>query len=176
MPIRIILRKLSHAGAMVLALALAAFAGPAATLSGRITDASGGVLPGVRVEAQSLETNLIFSGETNQFGLYSISQIPPGIYRLIVRRLGSKTIVKPGVELHVQDLLTLNFTLQPGSVIESVMAPEGAPLISTEDASLGVTILQRTVAEVPSLTRNPYDFVALAAGATPANVNRGIGF
>jgi len=153
-----------------------AWAAATATLAGRVTDHSGAPLADVRVEGVDVETNIAFVTQTNRDGLYTLPNLPPGTYRVVVSRPGMKTVVKPGVELHVQDTVAVNFSMQFGSVIESVMVPPGAPLIDVEDAILGTIVGQRAIAELPSLTRDPYDFVVLGAGAAPTGAKRGIGF
>src|SRR5213596_3715357 len=95
-------------------------AGPTATLTGRVTDPSGGVIPGVKVEATNVETNVTFPSETNAEGLYNIPNLPPGTYRVILQKFAFQTIVKPDVELRVQDVISLNFSMEVGSVAESV--------------------------------------------------------
>src|SRR5438552_10731296 len=87
------------------------FAGPTATITGRLTDPSGGIIAGVKVDATNVETEVVFSGETNTEGLYSIPNLPPGTYRVIVRKFAFRTIIKPDVELHVQDVIVLNFAM-----------------------------------------------------------------
>jgi hypothetical protein len=89
---------------------------------------------------------------------------------------GFRTIVKPGVKLHVQDIIALNFSLQLGSIITSITEEEGVPLVQAETSMQSSTVNQLAITELPSLTRNPYDFVTLSAGAAPANVSRGLGF
>jgi len=100
-----------------------------AALTGRITDSQGLVLPDVNVEATNLNTNLHYSAATNNDGLFRISEIPPGLYRVILQKTGFAQIVKPGVELHVQDVITLNFTMRLGSITESVTVESGAPVM-----------------------------------------------
>ncbi|PYV92531.1 MAG: hypothetical protein DMG05_04110 [Acidobacteria bacterium] len=153
-----------------------ALASPTATLTGRVTDSLGGILSGAQIEATNVDTNTVFRGKSNEEGLYRIPNLPPGHYRVIVRMFGFRTVVKPGVNLHVQDVISLNFSMQLGSVIASVTEEEGVPLIQAETAMQSTTVNQLAITELPSLTRNPYDFVALSAGATPASVSRGIGF
>ena len=104
-------------------------AGPTATVTGRVTDPSGGVIAGVKVDATNVETNITFSGETNMEGLYSIPNLPPGTYRVIVQKFAFRTIVKPDVELHVQEVISLNFSMEIGSMVESVTVEAGAPLL-----------------------------------------------
>ncbi len=150
-------------------------ASPTATLTGRVTNSLGEVLAKVQVAATQVETNQRFVAKTNRLGLYRLPNLPPGPYRVIVRLLGFRTIVKPDVDLHVQDVIALNFSLQVGSVIASITEREGMPLIRAESAALGTTVGPRVMTELPSLTRNPYDFVAVSAGSTQASVRRGIG-
>ena len=147
-----------------------------ATLTGRVTNSLGEILSKAQVTATHVETNQLFQAKTNDQGLYRLPNLPPGYYRLIVRLVGFRTIVKPEIELHVQDVIALNFSMQTGSMITSITEREGIPIIQAESATLGTTIGPTVMTELPSLTRNPYDFVALSAGATPASVKRGIGF
>jgi hypothetical protein len=151
---------------IVLAGVLAA--SPTATLTGRVTDTTGGVMPGVEVQAINVETGIKLTTQTNEEGLYSIPQLQPGTYRIVLQKHGFRTIIKPGVELRVQDILALNFEMQIGSVAESITVEEGAPLLQAETATVGQAIDRNVIAELPTLTRNPYDFVALSAGAVPA--------
>src|SRR5450432_593256 len=161
--------------AVMILLAQPTWAGPTASLAGRVTDNTGAPVADVKVEGIDIETNKAFASQTNRDGLYSLPNLAPGMYRVVVSKLGMRTVVKPGVELHVQDVVALNFSMQAGSMIESVTVPAGAPLIQIEDAMLGAIIGQRAIAELPSLTRNPYDFVVLGAGAPAIGVDRGIG-
>src|SRR5215510_15348821 len=86
-------------------------AGPTATLTGRVTDPSRAVIAGVKIEATNVETNVTYPGATNEEGLYTIPNLPPGTYRVIVQKLAFQTIVKPDVQVHVQDLIALNFSI-----------------------------------------------------------------
>src|SRR5262245_15262445 len=151
------------------------FASPTATITGRVTDSLGGVLTGAQVEVTNVETNTIFRTKTSNLGLYRVPNLPPGYYRVIVRMFGFRTMVKPGLKLHVQDVIGLNFSMQLGSAIASVTQEEGVPLVQAETGMQSSTVNQLTITDLPSLTRNPYDFVALSAGAAPTGP-RGAGF
>jgi len=85
-----------------------------------VTDPSGAVIAGVKVEATNVETNVTYPGQTNEEGLYNIPNLPPGTYRVIVQKLAFQTIVKPDVQVHVQDLIALNFSMEVGSEAESI--------------------------------------------------------
>ena len=103
-----------------MALAGPLLASPTATLTGRVTNSRKEVLSEVQVTATHIETNQRYRTKTNRLGLYRLSNLPPGHYRMIVRLLGFRTIVKPDLELHVLDAVVLNFSMQVGSVIASV--------------------------------------------------------
>src|SRR6516164_8410694 len=114
------LHKLLFAAALLILLATSQvtsifLAGPTATLTGRVTDPSGAVMAGVKVEAKNVETNVTYPGETNEQGLYNIPNLPPGTYRVTLQKSAFQTIVKPDVELHVQDVVPLNFSMKVGS-------------------------------------------------------------
>lgn len=153
-----------------------ATASPTAAIAGRVTDSLGGVLAGAQVEATNVETNTVVRVTTNKLGLYRIPNLSPGYYRVIVRMFGFRTMVKPGVRLHVQDIVALNFSMQIGSAMASITQDEGAPLVQADTGMQSATVNQLAITNLPSLTRNPYDFVALSAGAAQASVGRGFGF
>jgi hypothetical protein len=67
-----------------------------------VTDPSGAIIAGVKVEATNVETNILFSGETNAEGRYHIPDLPPGMYRVIVRKFAFQTIVKPLMAVRIE--------------------------------------------------------------------------
>src|SRR6266700_2922942 len=91
-----------------------------ATVTGYVTDPGGLRIPGAKVQATNVETNVSYGGESNGEGLFRIAGLPTGTYRVQVQKTGFKTIVKQGLDLHVQDIVSLNFQLEIGSVAESV--------------------------------------------------------
>src|SRR5215475_11917298 len=139
-------------------------AGPTPTLTGRVTDTGGGVIAAVKVEARNIETNVPYLGETNEDGLYNIPNLPPGTYRVIVQKFAFRTIVKPDVELRVQDVIALNFSMEVGSVTESVTVEAGAPLIQA-GPQRGGTFLSREVRDLPLVSMNPISLARTLPGA-----------
>jgi outer membrane receptor protein involved in Fe transport len=132
-------------------------------LTGRVTDTTGGVIPGVKVQATNVETNVTFPGETNEEGLYNIPNLPPGMYRVIVQKFAFRTVVKPDVELHVQDVIALNFSMELGSVTESVTVEAGAPLIQA-GPQRGGDFLSREVSDVPLMSLSPISLARTLPG------------
>src|SRR5262245_22060073 len=139
------------------------FAGPTATLTGRVTDTSGSAISGAKVAATHVETNVIFSGETNADGLYNIPNLPPGTYRVIVQKFAFRTVVKPDVELHIQDVIALNFSMELGSVTQSVTVEPGAPLIQSS-ALRGGNFVSHEVITLPLVSLNPVSLARTLPG------------
>jgi hypothetical protein len=156
---------LTHLVAVIVAVAIPVFAAdPTATLAGRVDDPTGGVVPGTKVQATNVDTNVSYHGETNDVGAYRISGLPPGRYRMIIEKAGFAKIVKPGIELHVQDVITVNFQMRVGSVSESVTVESGAQMIDTESSAVG-TVVDREFAEnIPLNGRSFQSLIQLTPG------------
>src|SRR2546427_269784 len=120
-----------------------------AELSGRITDPNGLPVPKVKIEAVNVLTNVSTSTETNEAGIYVIASLQPAIYRILVQKEGFDSIVKPNVELHVEDHVVINFALRIGSVATSVTVEGGAPLVNTESAAVGTVVDRQFVENIP---------------------------
>ncbi len=93
-----------------------------ATLSGRVTDASGGVMVGADVTLTNTATGTSNQMKTNESGVYSFSALLPGPYRLAVRAAGFQQAVREGLNLHVQDRIGQDISLAVGSSDQKVVA------------------------------------------------------
>jgi hypothetical protein len=122
------------------------FADELATLTGYVSDPTGLRVSHCLVQVTNVATGVSYLGETNDVGLYRVPALPVGSYRVVVQKQGFKTIVKQGIELHVQDVVSLNFQMDVGSVSESVSVQGSAPLINTESAAVS-TVIDRNFAE-----------------------------
>jgi hypothetical protein len=138
--------------------------GDTAALNGRVTDASGLAVAGAKVEAVNVNTNGTYSGETTSAGLYNISALLPGMYRITVQKVGFEEIVKPDVEFHVADILAVNFVLQIGSISQSVTVEGGASPIELVSSSIGNLVESTTVRELPLNGRDWTQLATLQPG------------
>lgn len=141
-----------------------ALSSTSATITGRVTDSQGLVVPGAQVQATNILTNISYASETNEDGLYRISNLPPGEYRVIVQKEGFASIAKPAVELHVQDIITINFAMQVGSVTQTITVEAGAPLINTESATVSTVVDRRFVGNLPLNGRSFQTLIQLTPG------------
>ncbi len=89
-----------------------------ATITGRITDPSKAYIVGARVVATNVDTGVQQSTTTGSEGLYTIVSLKPGNYKLEVEKQGFRTVVKPDLVVHVQDVSTINFEMAIGASSE----------------------------------------------------------
>src|SRR2546430_13876412 len=142
-----------------------------ATVTGFVTDPGSLRIVGAKVQATNVETNVSYFGESNGEGLFRIGGIPTGSYRVVVQKTGFKTTVKQGLELHVQDIVSLNFQLEIGSVAESVTVAAEVSLVNTESAAVSTVVDHEFVENLPINGRGFQTLIALSPGVvlTPAN-------
>ncbi len=140
-----------------------------ASMTGRVTDASGGVVPGAAVtvvnQATALETRSICNAE----GYYTVSLLPPGAYRLAVEKSGFKPIRERDLQLAVGQVARLDYVLAVGSVNEAIEVNARAILLDSETSSLGAVIGSKQVTELPLLGRNSYALAMLVPGVRPSS-------
>jgi Carboxypeptidase regulatory-like domain len=150
---------------LISAVALA-FADPSATLTGFVSDAMGRSVPNAHITVSNLGTNIEYVMESNNARVYSSPPLEPGVYRMAVLKDGFKTLVKSGIDLHVQDVISVNFTLEIGSVTESVTVESGVLLLQTDDSSVGQVVNSREINNLPLNGRNYALLSQLTSGVT----------
>ena len=93
---------------------------PSATVTGIITDPSGAAVADASVTLTGVDTGVSLKAQTNIAGLYRVSGLIPGTYRILVSKEGFQSLAQPGIEIHVGETATLNCTLAIGSVRDTV--------------------------------------------------------
>jgi hypothetical protein len=137
---------------------------PAATISGVVVDPSGKVVPKAEILIFNEATGIRYPNTTNDAGIYAVSILPPGQYRIQVSRDGFKTIVKPGVILNVQSAIALNFTLPLGATSETVTVDAGTSSINTDEASVSTVVDRKFVENMPLNGRSFQDLISMTPG------------
>jgi hypothetical protein len=138
----------------------------AATVTGRILDPSGAAIPGVTITVLNTDTGLSHKAVTNQDGLFTVPFLPPGNYRVEAAKTGFKTVIKPDVILHVQDVVAVNFSMILGSVSESVTVEAGGLNINTTDASVSTVVDRQFAENLPLNGRSFQSLIYLTPGVT----------
>jgi len=133
------------------------------SLTGRVTDPAGAVLPGATVSIKNVETNIVSTTTTNEDGSYNFPLLLPGKYALTVANQGFKTAQREGIEIRVADKLTLDITLEIG-VAESVTVIDLAPMLETGSVSAGTIVTGEQISELPLTEGTAYQLATLAPG------------
>jgi Carboxypeptidase regulatory-like domain/TonB dependent receptor len=140
-----------------------------ASISGRVTDPHGGVVPNTEVEAIQEDTNVRTTTQTTADGLYYFASLHPASYRIVVSKDGFKQVIQADVVLHVQDSLTLNFALQLGSVNESITVTADQNNINTTDGSVSTVVDRAYVENMPLNGRSFQDLILLTPGVVTSS-------
>src|SRR5438067_12676482 len=135
-----------------------------ATITGRVVDPSNAIVTTAKVDVVSLETGLRSSTQTNREGIYTVTGLLPNTYRIEVSKPGFKTVIKPDVILHVQDVVAVNFTLPVGAASETITVSAGASMINTSDGSVSTVVDQTFVKNMPLNGRCFLDLILLTPG------------
>lgn len=130
-----------------------------ATLVGRVADESGAVVPRTRITVANTATNESRIVMTNETGDFVIPQLSPGEYMLTADAAGFSKEVRRGVLLETGQEARLDITLKVGTVTGEVQVSAAAPLVSSENATVGNVVDQKKIVELPL---NGRDYLQLA--------------
>lgn len=134
------------------------------SITGKVSDPQGAVIPGASVVVTNTETNTITRLTTNATGYFEANLLNPGKYSITVEAQGFRKTVRTGLELSVAGRLDIEFQLQVGTISETVEVTAEAPLLDTTTASGGRVIDNRQIMELPFNDLNPFVLAGLAAG------------
>jgi hypothetical protein len=135
-----------------------------ATLSGTVTDATGGVLPGVTITAVHEASGNTFVGVTDERGIFRLP-VRIGRYTIAAELPGFRSVNRTGFELLVGQTAVLGLQMMPSGVEETVTVTGEAPLLDVTQSSLGGNIDPRQMQELPVNGRNWQDLAMLAPGS-----------
>jgi len=135
-----------------------------ATITGTVTDTSGGVLPGVTITVVHEETGNTFEAVTDGQGQFRIP-VRVGANRLTASLSGFQTSTRTGLQLLLNQTLSVTLQLGPATLAETVTVTGEAPLVDTKGSTVGANIDPRQVQDLPINGRNWMDLTLLAPGA-----------
>ena len=130
-----------------------------ATLTGRVTDKTGAIVPGVQIAVTNMDTGAKTSVKSNGAGDYTVPFLIPGRYSVSVDQPGFSKYVHNGLILQTQQTVTENIVLPVGEVTQTVTVEGATPLIDTATASTGQILTAEEVEDLPSNGRSPLGFV-----------------
>lgn len=133
-------------------------------LNGIVSDPSGATVAGATITLTDSGTDLERSTTTGASGLYQFLDVPPGTYLLQATAKGFARFAASSVTLVVKTPATINIKLQLAGAAETVNVQDIAPLINRTDASLGNTVDQDQIAQLPIADRNVVQLLSLQPG------------
>src|SRR5262245_9941515 len=132
-----------------------------ATLGGTVVDASGALIPGVTITTTNTQTGIVISALSNEAGAYQFASLQTGTYKVSAELPGFQIQTYENVLLGVAQQVRLNFTLQVGTVAQSVEETFAADTrIDTTSASVGSVLPEEKVRDLPLQYRNVKDMLA----------------
>src|SRR5882762_3895313 len=137
-----------------------------ATLSGTVSDQSGGVLPQAAIAIKNIATGITRTSATSTAGFYSVPNLLPGSYEIRASAQGFSTELQTGITLTVGEQQVLNFTLQVGQIAQTVEVSTEAPTVELASSSISATVNSTTVRELPLNGRSWTDLAALQPGVS----------
>ena len=163
------------AGMMMVAAVLvhpaAGFAqiGGSGSIQGTVLDASKSALPGATVTATNRATDVVTTRQTTESGVYVLSPLAPGEYRVTVTLDGFQTVTHEGIVVDGLTAVGLNVTLPVAGINQDVLVTAEAPQLATADARLGQTIRNEVYTALPLVMntggpRDPTAFMFLMPG------------
>src|SRR5688500_16565930 len=145
----------------------------AQSLAGTVRDTSGGVLPGVTIEASSpaLITK-VRSGVTDDAGQYRIPDLPPGTYRVTFSLAGFATVVREGLELTGAGVMTIGAEMRVGALEETITVTGESPVVDVQTARQQMTIDGDVVRALPA-SRSYGNYIAAIPAIQATGLNSG---
>jgi hypothetical protein len=143
------------------------------SIEGIVRDSSGGVLPGVTMEARSPSMAGVQTTVTDADGLYRFPALPPGRYEVTAALQGFQAAKSSDVRLELGQILKIDLTMGVGGVSENVKVTAESPLIDVKQNAAGANVQAEVIERIPK-GRDFAGLVTSAPGITSESRNRGI--
>jgi len=142
-----------------------------ADVVGKVTDATGAVVPGAKVTLTNLGTNISRAVAADESGDYVVNLLPIGRYSVRVEVAGFKTFTVGELTLVAGDRVRVDAKLEVGQTSETVEITAELPALQTDSSSLGTAITGRLVQDLPLNGRNYVQLAQLVPGVSPGPPN-----
>src|SRR5690242_10209751 len=160
--------------ALFVLILLPAVAHAQAAITGVVKDASGGVLPGVTVEAASpVLIEKVRSVVSDASGQYRIVDLRPGTYAVTFTLPGFSTVKREGIELSGTFVATVNGDLKVGALEETITVTGETPIVDVQSAKVQQTVSKDILAAIPT-SRNTNGLQALIPGMSNSGDSGGL--
>lgn len=134
-------------------------------VAGTVKDSTGSVIRGAHITLTNEATQVSQKTLSTSTGTYIFSNVPIGTYTLKATAGGFRTYLDTGIEIHIQNTVTADIPLVPGTVQQEVSVTSAAPLLQAQDASLGQTVGTDQINDLPLNGRSWLSLAGTAAGS-----------
>ena len=163
-------RKTVFVGLLVVLSLPSCLKAQTASIGGTITDSSGAAVPSAEITAGNVNTGETRSVQTDESGVYRITNLNPGVYDIRIEHANFNTVLYSRISLSVDQVLTLDAKLALSAVRETVrVASESVAPIDLNDAQISNVVTGRQIEDLPLILRDPYRLVLLSPGVTQTN-------
>ncbi len=135
-----------------------------ATLSGSVTDPSGGSVSDAKVSVRNFATGLQREAQSGANGAFTFTALPVGNYQLTVEKAGFSKYVQSGLTLVLDQTANVPVQLKVGDISQQVTVSADAELVNTQTGTVGQLIDQRKIIDLPLDGRQPAALLFLSAG------------
>jgi Carboxypeptidase regulatory-like domain/TonB dependent receptor len=160
----------------LLLMAIPAFAQlPTGAILGSVKDTTGASVPGATVTIRNIDTSISRTVTSAQDGTFNVPGLSTGHYEVKAEHEGFKTENRTGITLNVTDQALINFVLEVGSTTQEVVVSGEAPIVNTQDATLGGLVNEQYMQDLPLNGRNYVDLSLLEPGVSQDKNSSGNG-
>ncbi|HTL42900.1 MAG TPA: TonB-dependent receptor [Vicinamibacterales bacterium] len=136
------------------------------TIEGTIKDSSGGMLPGVTVTIQNLDTGESRVIVTDAKGLFRAPLLPLGSYKVAAELSGFKKYEQTGIPINAGASAVVNIVMEVGAMQEVVSVTADAAVVDLGKVDVGRNLGEREIHNLPLVSRNPYNYALLQPGVS----------
>ncbi|HTY61305.1 MAG TPA: carboxypeptidase regulatory-like domain-containing protein, partial [Acidobacteriota bacterium] len=153
------------AALILLVFSAQAFSQTNASISGSVTDESGGALPGASVTVTNNATGVASKVLTNSAGVFNVPGLPGGTYKISAEMTGFQTQVKTDLSLVAPSVLRVNFTMKIAARNELIeVSAKAENLLLESSSSVGVVLPEEKLTELPLVSSNVLDLIKVMGG------------
>ncbi len=131
---------------------------------GTVRDQTGAYLPAATVTVTDVQRGITRTVTTDDSGGYVVPNLAPGVYTVRAEARGFKTVERPDIQVEVATDLSIDFSLPTGDVKETVIVQEDVPLLDTTTSTLGGTLSNKEINDLPLNGRNYENLLQLRPG------------
>ena len=144
-------------------------------ISGLVQDVDGASVPDAQVQITNVDTNAVRTTTTGPSGVYRVTNLAVGSYKLEVTKAGFATYVQSGIVLEVNSSPEINVALKVGTVTEEVQVQADATMVETQSTGVGQVVTPEQVVDLPLNNRQANQLILLSGGAVSDNTGGSAG-